>query len=413
MKGSRSISYLLKMAICSLILAFSSPLMAQDFDDGWSAYESGSYEEALSILLPLAEQGDTAAQTVLGNIYRGLGTSEVKEFQDFDQAVKWYRKAAEHGNALAQVQLGLMYHDGKGVTKDYIQYFKWITIAKRNHNFDFTGVDKLSNILINSGIITYLEIEYAEKLAGEWNPSSSKAVRASYNLVEDLRSGKSKITAISAGEASRVSGYHRSNRILKTKPDHKAMAMQGRHPYGMVSVFGHPSAAAAVEAAVSSCQKDWGGTCKIYQIDSEIVQGYSQQELANIIDEIDPEISDEIEKNNLEFSEEKSETSEAKTESPAKPKRSYCKRLDGSVYAVDFSCKKGRQISKSEYERLNNGKSRSKTKASIEKTHSNTDDSGSTDAIEAKLKKLKKLLDKGLITAEEAKAKRAEILDDF
>ena len=34
-------------------------------------------------------------------------------------AVGWYRKAAEQGNAIAQVSLGVMYEFGWGVNKDY------------------------------------------------------------------------------------------------------------------------------------------------------------------------------------------------------------------------------------------------------------------------------------------------------
>ena len=37
--------------------------------------------------------------------------------QDAKQAVSWYRKAAEQGNATAQYNLGAMYQNGDGVTK--------------------------------------------------------------------------------------------------------------------------------------------------------------------------------------------------------------------------------------------------------------------------------------------------------
>ena len=35
--------------------------------------------------------------------------------QDFKEGVKWYRLAAEQGNAAAQSNLGVMYARGKGV----------------------------------------------------------------------------------------------------------------------------------------------------------------------------------------------------------------------------------------------------------------------------------------------------------
>jgi TPR repeat protein len=35
--------------------------------------------------------------------------------QDYTEATKWYRKAAEQGDAKAQYNLGYMYNDGCGV----------------------------------------------------------------------------------------------------------------------------------------------------------------------------------------------------------------------------------------------------------------------------------------------------------
>ena len=38
-------------------------------------------------------------------------------------------KRAEQGNALAQYNLGLMYEDGKGVPRDYVQAHMWYNLA--------------------------------------------------------------------------------------------------------------------------------------------------------------------------------------------------------------------------------------------------------------------------------------------
>jgi TPR repeat protein len=39
--------------------------------------------------------------------------------KDYKQAVYWYQKAADQGDAKAQSNLGIMYAFGKGVLKDY------------------------------------------------------------------------------------------------------------------------------------------------------------------------------------------------------------------------------------------------------------------------------------------------------
>jgi TPR repeat protein len=45
--------------------------------------------------------------------------------QDDTQAVAWYRKAAEQGDAVAQQSLGYMYAKGRGVPRDYGEAVRW------------------------------------------------------------------------------------------------------------------------------------------------------------------------------------------------------------------------------------------------------------------------------------------------
>ncbi len=72
-----------------------------------------------------AEHGDAKAQFNLGNMYyEGKGVTK-----DDAQAAAWYRKAAEQGDANAQNNLGMMYDIGLGVTKDYAQAAVWFRKA--------------------------------------------------------------------------------------------------------------------------------------------------------------------------------------------------------------------------------------------------------------------------------------------
>src|SRR5208283_3868035 len=79
------------------------------------------YKEAVRWYLKSAELGNAFSQNSLGNAYRdGKGLA-----QDYKEAVEWYRKAAEQGNVQAQNNLGGMYYHGKGVTQDYSEAIKW------------------------------------------------------------------------------------------------------------------------------------------------------------------------------------------------------------------------------------------------------------------------------------------------
>ena len=77
-----------------------------------------------------AEQGDAAAQFNLGLMYNnGRGV-----LKDEAEAVRWYRLAAEQGNTKAQNNLGNMYGKGEGVLKDSVLAHMWSNIAGANGN---------------------------------------------------------------------------------------------------------------------------------------------------------------------------------------------------------------------------------------------------------------------------------------
>ena len=45
--------------------------------------------------------------------------------QDYAEAIKWYRKAADQGNAASEEAIGSLYQWGQGVAKDYTEAVKW------------------------------------------------------------------------------------------------------------------------------------------------------------------------------------------------------------------------------------------------------------------------------------------------
>jgi TPR repeat protein len=73
--------------------------------------------EAVRWYRKAADQGDAGAQSNLGFCYAN-GTGVAK---DEVEAVRWYRKAADQGDAGAQSNLASCYAYGKGVAKDEIE----------------------------------------------------------------------------------------------------------------------------------------------------------------------------------------------------------------------------------------------------------------------------------------------------
>ena len=80
--------------------------------EGSGPRQDGS--EEVTRLRRAAEEGDAAAQVNLGLMYdEGQGVP-----QDYTKAVEWYRRAAEQCYALGQYNLGAMYEEGQGVPQD-------------------------------------------------------------------------------------------------------------------------------------------------------------------------------------------------------------------------------------------------------------------------------------------------------
>ena len=98
---------------------------------------------------------DATSQYNLGLTYfNGQGVE-----QDYKEAVKLFRKAAEQGNASAQCRLGAMYGIGIGVTEDYIEAYKWFLLAGMNGR-DVTEVKEWLRSRMSHG-----QIAEAQRLA--------------------------------------------------------------------------------------------------------------------------------------------------------------------------------------------------------------------------------------------------------
>ncbi len=74
-----------------------------------------------------ADKGDPEAELELGSLYaNGTGVT-----RDQFRAIRWHRKAAEQGSARAQYQMGLDYVNGVGVKPDLFQAVQWFQKAAK------------------------------------------------------------------------------------------------------------------------------------------------------------------------------------------------------------------------------------------------------------------------------------------
>ena len=82
---------------------------------------------------------------------------------DYDTALREFRLLAEQGHAQAQVNLGIMYSQGRGVPKDTVQAYRWYTLAA-NQGDDLA--EKFKDHLAKS--MTLDQLAEAQRLTRKW-----------------------------------------------------------------------------------------------------------------------------------------------------------------------------------------------------------------------------------------------------
>jgi hypothetical protein len=85
--------------------------------------------------------------------------------QDYIEAAKWYRMAAEHvldlgGAGQGRNSLGMLYLNGNGVPKDYVRAYMWFKLTPNDTNLSDAEAQ-----------MTPAQIVEAERMAAEWKNS--------------------------------------------------------------------------------------------------------------------------------------------------------------------------------------------------------------------------------------------------
>jgi TPR repeat protein len=191
---------LLILPVLLLTLLLGTPAFSADFQKGVTAAQSGDYATALRELKPLAEQGDAESQFNLGVMYEnGQGISK-----DYKTSVKfWHRLAVDEGNAIAQHNLGWLYQQGKGVPKNNKIAAKWWTLSANQGLANARFYNGLMYLLGPGAIQDYVfarlfnNWSLAERIgfndnAAYWYTLAAKQGNASaqYNLGQMYRQGR-------------------------------------------------------------------------------------------------------------------------------------------------------------------------------------------------------------------------------
>jgi TPR repeat protein len=142
-----------------------------------------------------------------------------------EEAAKWYRRAADQGNAQAQYNLGNLYLDGRGVVQDYKQALQWWRLA---------AAQGYSDAQYNIGVAyeNGLSVPNDGKEAAKWyRLAADEAIRWQYSLGNMESAGDRFTEYVDAYKwfdlLSRFAAAERNAQGCRQQPRHHRSSMAG------------------------------------------------------------------------------------------------------------------------------------------------------------------------------------------
>lgn len=102
-------------------------------------------KDAIYWLEKSANAGDLNGIFNLAVLYGKGHVKGISEEESFEKAAELYKKASERGHYPSQSRLGYLYSIGKGVVKDRVQAYLWLTLASQ-HGIG-TALDALESVV--------------------------------------------------------------------------------------------------------------------------------------------------------------------------------------------------------------------------------------------------------------------------
>ena len=160
--------------------ALAKSVLARNYFFGLVGFAKNE-TEGMKYAREAAALNEPSAQAFLGDRYVS-GTGSVAK--DPLEALKWYKLAAEQGFSGGQAGVGSLFLRGDGVTKDYFEALKWFKVALDNDGNPFAAA-QLGYMYMNGfGVSKNLEEAYKFNLqaANKGNPQAQANLGIQYKL---------------------------------------------------------------------------------------------------------------------------------------------------------------------------------------------------------------------------------------
>ncbi len=202
---------------CFLIASFAAAQPAGRFSEAAELYKQKQYTQAFEAFLPLAEQADARAQTIIAIMYKfGEGTE-----QDLTEAYRWYRTAADLNYPAAQYYTGVMLAEGTGVEQNQVQALEWLTLAA-NNGFE-RAEQKIANLNASASATNRTDQELAP-----W--SKNWDLRLPISLVLDDSPPQMATTALYHVQVGAMGTQGAANRLWRILSTNNAPLFANRQP---------------------------------------------------------------------------------------------------------------------------------------------------------------------------------------
>jgi hypothetical protein len=179
--GASTVAVILLIAISSwpqlLKLAAENGFPAAAYHLGLAYQEGDGFprdrKQALAWFNRAADAGNAEAQNALGDLYRYADPPE----KDYTLALHWYSEAAERGNPDGQYSLGTLYQGGLGTPRDYHAAMQWyLKAANRGQLQAQLQLAHLYESGRGSEVDVPRAIEWYGKAAAQGNPEAVSAL---------------------------------------------------------------------------------------------------------------------------------------------------------------------------------------------------------------------------------------------